>query len=100
MLWVGEVVSISRGFAVNHRRVCRLYVEEKLGLRRKRGRRDGRGAPVLQGHACGGRRHLIKDVACRRVDELHCPSSGCINGAPSSESIHGHSQQRRDFLQP
>src|SRR6266446_6272823 len=27
------------GFAVNHKRVYRLYVEEKLGLRRKRGRR-------------------------------------------------------------
>jgi putative transposase len=27
------------GFAVNHKRVYRLYVEDKLGLRRKRGRR-------------------------------------------------------------
>ena len=27
------------GFAVNHKRVYRLYMEEKLGLRRKRGRR-------------------------------------------------------------
>jgi putative transposase len=34
-----QVLLRREGFAVNHKRVYRLYVEEKLGLRRKRGRR-------------------------------------------------------------
>lgn len=34
-----QVLLRREGFPVNHKRVYRLYVEEKLGLRRKRGRR-------------------------------------------------------------
>jgi putative transposase len=34
-----KVLLKREGFPVNHKRVYRLYVEEKLGLRRKRGRR-------------------------------------------------------------
>jgi putative transposase len=34
-----KVLLRREGFQVNHKRVYRLYVEEKLGLRRKRGRR-------------------------------------------------------------
>jgi putative transposase len=34
-----KVLLKREGFQVNHERVYRLYVEEKLGLRRKRGRR-------------------------------------------------------------
>src|SRR6266478_4422816 len=34
-----KILLTREGFAVNHKRVYRLYVEEKLGLRRKRGRR-------------------------------------------------------------
>jgi putative transposase len=34
-----KVLLQREGFQVNHKRVYRLYVEEKLGLRRKRGRR-------------------------------------------------------------
>jgi putative transposase len=34
-----KVLLQREGFRVNHKRVYRLYVEEKLGLRRKRGRR-------------------------------------------------------------
>jgi len=34
-----QVLRQREGFPVNHKRVYRLYVEEKLGLRRKRGRR-------------------------------------------------------------
>jgi len=34
-----KVLLKREGFAVNHKRVHRLCVEEKLGLRRKRGRR-------------------------------------------------------------
>ena len=34
-----QVLLRREGFSVNHKRVYRLYVEEKLGLRRKRGRR-------------------------------------------------------------
>ena len=34
-----KVLLQREGFHVNHKRVYRLYVEEKLGLRRKRGRR-------------------------------------------------------------
>ena len=33
-----KVLLQREGFQVNHKRVYRLYVEEKLGLRRKRGR--------------------------------------------------------------
>jgi putative transposase len=34
-----QVLLVREGWQVNHKRVYRLYVEEKLGLRRKRGRR-------------------------------------------------------------
>ena len=34
-----QVLLRREGFMVNHKRVYRLYIEEKLGLRRKRGRK-------------------------------------------------------------
>jgi putative transposase len=34
-----QVLLLREGWQVNHKRVYRLYVEEKLGLRRKRGRK-------------------------------------------------------------
>lgn len=39
-----QVLLVREGWQVNHKRVYRLYVEEKLGLRRKRGRRRRAGA--------------------------------------------------------
>ncbi len=64
------------GWKVNHKRVYRLYVEEKLSLRRKRGRadvRDGlvnrRAAPQLQSSVddglhqrCAHRRAQVSDL--------------------------------------
>jgi putative transposase len=41
-----QVLLRREGFSVNHKRVYRLYVEEKLGLRRKRGRRRTTAARV------------------------------------------------------
>ena len=41
-----QVLLRPEGFWVNHKRVYRLYVEEKLGLRRKRGRRRTTAARV------------------------------------------------------
>jgi putative transposase len=41
-----QVLLRREGFWVNHKRVYRLYVEEKLGLRRKRGRRRTTAARV------------------------------------------------------
>ncbi len=38
-----QVLLVREGWQVNHKRVYRLYVEEKLGLRRKRGRRRAPG---------------------------------------------------------
>jgi putative transposase len=44
-----QVLLLREGWKVNHKRVYRLYVEEKLGLRRKRGRkRSGVRQPLLQ----------------------------------------------------
>ena len=43
-----KVLLQREGFAVNHKRVYRLYVEEKLGLRRKRGRRRMPTAPAAR----------------------------------------------------
>ena len=40
-----QVLLAREGWQVNHKRVYRLYVEEKLALRRKRGRKLG-GAPA------------------------------------------------------
>jgi putative transposase len=34
-----QVLLLREGWQVNHKRVYRLYVEKKLGLRRKRGRK-------------------------------------------------------------
>ena len=44
-----QILLKREGFTVNHKRVYRLYVEEKLGLRRERGRRGLRPRPP---HAC------------------------------------------------
>ncbi len=44
-----QVMLRREGWRVNHKRVYRLYVEEKLGLRRKRGRkRNGARQPLLE----------------------------------------------------
>ncbi len=44
-----QVLLLREGWQVNHKRVYRLYVEEKLGLRRKRGRkRSGVRQPLAQ----------------------------------------------------
>jgi putative transposase len=44
-----QVLLLREGWQVNHKRVYRLYVEEKLGLRRKRGRkRSGVRQPLLE----------------------------------------------------
>jgi putative transposase len=44
-----RVLLLREGWQVNHKRVYRLYVEEKLGLRRKRGRkRSGVRQPLLE----------------------------------------------------
>jgi len=44
-----QVLLQREGWRVNHKRVYRLYVEEKLGLRRKRGRkRTGARQPLLE----------------------------------------------------
>src|SRR5271167_5230008 len=44
-----QVLLVREGWQVNHKRVYRLYVEEKLGLRRKRGRkRSGVRQPLAQ----------------------------------------------------
>jgi len=45
-----QVLLQREGWRVNHKRVYRLYVEEKLGLRRKRGRKRSSGArqPLLE----------------------------------------------------
>jgi putative transposase len=41
-----QVLLVRDGWQVNHKRVYRLYVEEKLSLRRKRGRRRRAGARI------------------------------------------------------
>jgi len=44
-----QVLLLREGWRVNHKRIYRLYVEEKLGLRRKRGRkRSGARQPLLE----------------------------------------------------
>jgi putative transposase len=44
-----QVLLLREGWQVNHKRIYRLYVEEKLGLRRKRGRkRSGVRQPLLE----------------------------------------------------
>jgi putative transposase len=44
-----QVLLLREGWRVNHKRVYRLYVEEKLGLRRKRGRkRSGARQPLAE----------------------------------------------------
>ena len=44
-----QVLLLREGWRVNHKRIYRLYVEEKLGLRRKRGRkRSGVRQPLLE----------------------------------------------------
>jgi putative transposase len=44
-----QVLLLREGWQVNHKRVYRLYVEEKLGLRRKRGRkRSGARQPLAE----------------------------------------------------
>lgn len=44
-----QVLLLREGWQVNHKRVYRLYVEEKLGLRRKRGRkRSGMRQPLVE----------------------------------------------------
>jgi putative transposase len=44
-----QVLLLREGWLINHKRVYRLYVEEKLGLRRKRGRkRSGMRQPLLE----------------------------------------------------
>jgi putative transposase len=44
-----QVLLVREGWRVNHKRIYRLYVEEKLGLRRKRGRkRSGVRQPLLE----------------------------------------------------
>ena len=44
-----QVLLVREGWRVNHKRIYRLYVEEKLGLRRKRGRkRSGARQPLLE----------------------------------------------------
>ena len=48
-----QVLLQREGWQVNHKRVYRLYVEEKLSLRRKRGRKRSTGAPAAAGS--GGR---------------------------------------------
>ena len=42
-----KVLLVREGWVVNHKRVYRLYVEEKLGIRRKRGRRRAPAAARL-----------------------------------------------------
>ncbi len=42
-----QVLLLREGWKVNHKRVYRLYVEEKLGLRRKRGRKRSGGRQPL-----------------------------------------------------
>ena len=42
-----QVLLVREGWVVNHKRVYRLYVEEKLGIRRKRGRRRAPAAARL-----------------------------------------------------
>ena len=43
-----QVLLLREGWQVNHKRIYRLYVEEKLGLKRKRGRkRSGMRQPLL-----------------------------------------------------
>jgi putative transposase len=44
-----QVLLLREGWQVNHKRIYRLYVEEKLGLRRKRGRkRSGVRQPLVE----------------------------------------------------
>ena len=51
-----HVMLVREGFQINHKRVWRLYVEEKLGLRRKRGRKRS-----------GVRQPLAEPVAANQV---------------------------------
>jgi putative transposase len=44
-----QVLLQREGWQVNHKRIYRLYVEEKLALRRKRGAEAQHGAPAAAG---------------------------------------------------
>ena len=44
-----QILLQREGWQVNHKRVYRLYVEEKLALRRKRGAETQHGAPAAAG---------------------------------------------------
>ena len=64
-----RVLLLREGWQVNHKRVYRLYVEEKLGLRRKRGRKRS-----------GMRQPLAEPLAANQVWSVDFMSDGLSSG--------------------
>ena len=65
------------GFAVNHKRVYRLYVEEKLVLRRKRGCRRDRKKPALLKTIRGVGYRLDAATVWRSTADEACDCPAC-----------------------
>jgi putative transposase len=62
-----------KGMIMNHRKLYRLYTEEKLGVRRRRGRKRARGSRTPMPVALHPGERPLSVIACN-----HLPVSGVV----------------------
>ena len=62
-----------KGMTMNHKKLYRLYTEEKLGVRRRRGRKRARGSrtPMAdEGRDVDAERHAVEMVEVSKADTI------------------------------